>query len=137
MKRSEQAQSQHDSMAFTLAGYLGRTQGCALVKADGICGYERPDPIKRDGQSLVPDLMAWRSKPSIAKSVSPNYICEVETACSISSEHTAGQLGVFAAEAKRVGAEFILLVPKAVVPVARDVLTKLGILNARIMSLSE
>lgn len=136
MKRSEQAQNQHDSMAFTLAGYLGRTQGCAQVKAD-ICGYERPDPIKRDGQSHVPDLVAWRCKPSIAKSVSPSYICEVETACSIGSEHTAGQLAAFAAEARRVGAEFILLVPKAVVPVAREVLTKLGINNARIMSLSD
>ncbi|MEG6549530.1 hypothetical protein V6C53_04735 [Desulfocurvibacter africanus] len=52
-------------------------------------------------------------------------------------DHTVKQLLAFAAEAKRVSAEFILLLPKPAPKDAREVLTQLGVRNARIMSLPD
>ncbi|EGJ50874.1 hypothetical protein Desaf_2552 [Desulfocurvibacter africanus subsp. africanus str. Walvis Bay] len=75
------------------------------------------------------------SRPS--RKTSPNFIYEAETSCSLRMDHTVKQLLAFAAEAKRVSAEFILLLPKPAPKDAREVLTQLGVRNARIMSLPD
>ena len=131
--RTDQAQAQHETLIFTLAGFLARSKGCQLVQADHIKGYDQPDPIK----DCIPDVLAWRWRPSISKIVTPTYICEAETGCSLRTDHTARQLTTFSAEAKRLGAEFILVIPKSAANDARDVLTQLGIRNAQILSLAD
>ncbi|MFO7597812.1 MAG: hypothetical protein R6W92_15895 [Desulfocurvibacter africanus] len=80
-------------------------------------------------------VLGW--KPSISKGISPSFICETETSYSPRTHHTTKQLLAFAAEAKRISAEFILLVPESAAKHAREILTHLSVRNARIMSLPD
>lgn len=116
----------HDSMVKTLADYL-KGNGYTNVLAD-VPGFARPAEIcwKDRRECHIPDVTATHAQT--------RYVFEVETDESIGIEHTESQFKLFNASCTQFGGVFCVVVPKSVLPVANQVLQRLGI-NAQVWSI--
>lgn len=101
-KASKQA---HDSLLRVLMGILSKPgSGFDLLRAD-LPGWTQPQGIEwtQTRQGHVPDARAWKAYTE--------YVFEVETADTISIEHTRRQCELFSAYASQHNGVFVLFVP--------------------------
>lgn len=92
------SQQRHDRMVERIANGL-RQEGFPRVEADGLAGFDSPDPI--DGQ--VPDVAAYHHH---------HYIYEVETEETVDLEETLRQWKAFAHHARYNDTRFVIVVPR-------------------------
>jgi Holliday junction resolvase len=96
-----------------------KQKGVSQLRAD-LPGYEQPQKITwtQTGKGHIPDVSAYHANVM--------YIFEVEDSESIYLDHTADQFRLFGAFARQHKARFIVVVPQISVPVAQQVLEKVG-----------
>ena len=97
--------TQHDGLVVMMCSHF-IAAGCTHLKAD-VQGYERPAPVPYGGRSYIPDLTCRK-----AEGRQPLVVLEAESASTIDDEHTAEQWRAFHCEARRVGGEFHIVVPR-------------------------
>lgn len=117
MNRTAKSQTDHDTLVKRVVNHL-EEKGYRNICAD-LAGYTRPELIEGTKQDHIPDVTA------------DGVIVEVETADSVSSDHTASQFYLFADHAAKNGKEFWVVVPKGVDRAAKQRLDVLGI-NAEV-----
>jgi len=95
----------HDSLLRVLMGILSKPgSGFDLLTAD-LPGWSQPQGIEwaATGEGHIPDARAWNGYT--------RYVFEVETADTISIEHTRKQCELFSAYASQHNGVFVLFVP--------------------------
>lgn len=92
---------EHRSLIRMMLNYF-RRQGYINLKAD-LVGENTPDPVGEH----IPDLTCNKNDPNRTF-----IILEAETCATISDEHTDSQWRTFYREARRLGGEFHLTVPR-------------------------
>jgi len=116
-------QTDHDSMVQSVLNHLSQN-GYTNVKAD-LQGYPLPDPIHWTGKEQEGHI------PDVTGDYNGHHcLFEIETEDSISTEHTASQLTLFAAYAKQYKKSFYVVVPKGYEGSAKEQLNRLGITAA-------
>lgn len=118
MKRTAKSQLDHDILVKRVVEHLKR-QGYRNIRAD-LPGYPQPEMIEGTKQDHIPDLTADGV-------TADDVIVEVETADSITSDHSASQFYLFAAYANNSDMEFWVVVPEGVGAAADRCLSELGI----------
>ena len=115
MKRRNQ--SEHDRIVKAVADHLV-AKGFRDVRAD-LPGWPQPEKIvwKQNSRGHIPDVTGWGSEFNLF---------EVETADSISDQHTADQWTLFAAYAGQHSAVFWVVVPVGSEAAANQRLKELG-----------
>lgn len=96
--RTAEVGMQHNMMVLEVVKLLTQ-RNQASIRAD-LPGFARPETIEGETGNHVPDVSAT------------GLIVEVETADSISDQHTASQWKVFSDEAQQRGWKFWVVVPK-------------------------
>lgn len=94
------------------------SQGYRNIRAD-LPGMVAPEVILGTKQNHMPDLTADKNGTRI--------ILEVETAGTISDDHTASQWSLFSDAAKKAGGKFHVVVPKGYRRSAEQRLVALGL----------
>jgi hypothetical protein len=113
----------HDNLLQLLMQVLGGpNHGFEHLRAD-LHGWVKPERILSPvtGEGYSPDASAWLWLGFT------EYIFEVETAETLSLEHTRHQCQVFSDHARKHGAEFVLVVPLGLQARASRQLTAWGI----------
>lgn len=111
--RTFEAQSEHDELVLRVVNHL-TSRGCRNIRAD-LPGFPQPFLIEGTKQDHIPDVTA------------DGVVVEVETADTITADHTTSQWSLFADHASKTGQEFWVVVPVGADDAARVRLRMLGL----------
>lgn len=122
--RTGASKTQHDQLITHAVTEL-EAKGYTAISADHLPNYSQPAKITwKGGDGHIPDITA--------KGQSTLLIMEAETEDSIESTHTASQFKLFSVFAREHANEFWVIVPSRIARLAGEVLSRLGIENAKV-----